>query len=73
MNLNEPENDTQYVAWCLEAAFLSTQPTTRMCYSLAYVNVSAREGHGRNQQFWLTLAQQVVEHFNLGNEVTTHG
>jgi len=43
MNLPEPENTVTHIARCLEGAFLSTPAATKMCYSLAYVDVAKRD------------------------------
>ena len=65
MNLPEPESDTQYLAWCLQAAFVSTRPESRMCYSLAYARIAKAEGFGKDEQFWLDVAKQVRMHFQI--------
>lgn len=63
--LPEPENDLEHLAWLLEAAFLSSRPANRMCFSTAYQNVARREAFGSHQDFWLALSSQVRAHFQI--------
>lgn len=66
--LNEPEDDLTYIAWMLESAYLASRPETQMCFATGYKNVSAREGFGAHAEFWRTLAQEVMVHFNLRDD-----
>jgi len=63
--LPAPESDEQYLAWALQAAFVSTRVEARLCYSLAYARIARAEGFGRDEQFWLEVSRQVRKHFGI--------
>ena len=63
--LPSPLDYTQYLAWCLESAFLASRPENRMCLSTAYQNTARREGFGLNEEFWLDEAKRVAAHFRI--------